>query len=405
MSKSRATDTHLTSEKKARRRFLSLYLILVFLLVGLLGYFYYRSQEQLMFSQQRIRMMGYASEQTRKLKQLHRHYPQERQYPRDSRFRSAIYDLEYQKIFSTLENGQVDLDAVIYQTGESIHLVKMLDDYYLGAKYLVIEVPQQRRWYRAILTKIALYALFSLLFLALFGYYLSRLFVRPMQDSILLLDRFIKDTTHELNTPLSAMLANIEMMDRKRICESNAKKLNRIEIAARTVSTLYEDLKFLTLERSRKVEDASLDMLPIIESRLEYFSLQMRAKKLTLETTLTAVQVTADRRLIIRLIDNLLSNAIKYNVRGGSIEVVLDGEKLIIRDSGIGIPSQQLTRIFERYSRFNESEGGFGIGLNIVKKIADQYGMVLEVMSEPQQGTTMILYWKKEPQDATQEKQ
>jgi len=209
----------------------------------------------------------------------------------------------------------------------------------------------------------------------------------------MLLDRFIKDTTHELNTPLSAILANIEMIDRTQMEPANAKKLNRIEIGARTVSTLYEDLKFLTLEQGKPIEDKALDLLPILKSRLEYFSLQMQSKQITLQKELVPSILHADRRLITRVIDNLLSNAIKYNKRGGIIDVTLASQNLTITDSGIGIPAEKLGSIFERYSRFNESEGGFGIGLNIVKKIVDHYKIRIDVTSAVGEGTTVTLSW------------
>ncbi len=395
MSKNKATAIHLSSETKARRRFLLLYGFFVLLLIGLSIRFYYRSQEQLMFSQQRIRMMEYASVQARRLKHLHRRFPREIKYPRDSRFESAIYDLEYQKIFSTLAEPKVDLHAVIYQVGEKIHLVKVLDDYYLGAKYLIIEVARDRKWYAGIMKRILLYVLPALLGLMLLGIYLSKLFVRPMQRSILLLDRFIKDTTHELNTPLSAILTNIEMIDREEMAAANAKKLTRIEIGARTVSTLYEDLKFMVLEQGKVTQSQEMDLLPILQSRLEYFSLAMEVKKITLYKELVPALITVNQGLIIRVIDNLLSNAIKYNKRNGEIIVTLEEGRLMIEDRGVGMSQTEVASMFERYSRFNESEGGFGIGLNIVKKIVEHYGMEIAVESTEGVGTTMILQWSK----------
>jgi two-component system OmpR family sensor kinase len=362
-------------------------------LVGLLAVFYYQSKKQLMFSEQRIHMMEYASIQTRKLKQLHRHFPRETIYPRDTRFKSAIFDLEYAEIFSILQAEWTNLNEVIYQSGEYIHLVKVLDDYYVGAKYLVIEVPVDTGWVGGVMRQIVFYGVPLLLLLVLFGIFLSRLFVKPMRHSIMLLDRFIKDTTHELNTPLSAILTNIEMIDRTQMGDANAKKLNRIEIGARTVSTLYEDLKILTLERGRSAEDMQIELLPLLQSRLEYFSLQMQSKQITLQQDLESVMMQADKRLIARVIDNLLSNAIKYNKRAGRIEVRLTEGSLVISDSGIGIPQEKLNDIFERYSRFNESEGGFGIGLNIVKMIAEHYAMEIDVVSELGVGTTVSMKW------------
>ena len=347
-----------------------------------------------MFSQQRIRMMEYAAEQTRRLKQLHRHFPQDRHYPRDPHFESAIYDVEYQEIFSTLRAEWVDFTAVVYQSGNWIHLIKILDDYYLGTKYLVIEVPVDTGWAGGIIRKIILYALPALIVLMLFGIYLSELFVKPMRHSIMLLDRFIKDTTHELNTPLSAILTNIEMIDRSEMKQANIKRLNRIEIGARTVSMLYEDLKFLILEQRRRSEDVDLDLLPLLERRLEYFSLQLESKQIQLYREMQHTWLKVDKRLITRVIDNLLSNAIKYNKRGGEIRVRLREGELMITDSGIGIPQEKIAYIFDRYSRFNESEGGFGIGLSIVKKIIEHYQMEIMVESELGVGTRVILRWK-----------
>jgi two-component system OmpR family sensor kinase len=370
------------------------YALLVMALIVAGGYLYYQSQEKLAFSAYRIKLMEYASDQIRRLHQLHDRFPRETIYPRDDRFESAIVDLEYVTIFSTLRQPVVNLEEEIYRVGDRIHFVKILDNYYLGAKYLIVEVPEDTEWFPATLRTVEGYGLGALVLLMLIGWSLARLFTRPMRHSIELLDQFIKDTTHELNTPLSAILANIETMDLELIGTANAKRLRRINIAARTVSTLYEDLKFATLEHNKETEDVTLDMRALIAGRLEFFEVLMESKRLTLETRLSAAELVADQRLIERVIDNLLSNAIKYNRRGGTIRVALDAGQLTIEDTGIGIDPEALPIIFERYARFNESEGGFGIGLSIVKRIVDHYGILVTVESQQSQGTTMILQWK-----------
>ena len=390
-SKSRATNTFLRSERKSLFRFLGVYTLLVVLLIGLVGYFYYQSQEKLAFSAYRIKLMEYATEQIKRLRYLHDHFPERSIYPRDDRFESAIYDLEYVKIFSTLHEPHVNLEEEIYRVGDRIQFVKILDNFYLGAKYLIIEVPEDTEWFAATLRTIEGYGLGALILLMLIGLYLARLFVRPMRHSILLLDQFIKDTTHELNTPLSAILANIESIDPEGISETNARRLGRINVAARTVSTLYEDLKFATLEQERETEDTVLDMDVLVRSRLEFFEILMQSKKLTLETDIAPTTLTADRRLIERVVDNLLSNAVKYNRRGGTIRVSLVPGRLEVADTGIGIDPEVLPDIFERYTRFNESEGGFGIGLSIVKRIVDHYGMEIEAISHEGEGTRFVL--------------
>ncbi len=393
VSKNRATSTLLRSERKSFFRFIALYLLLVALLIAAGGYYYYQSQQKLAFSAYRIKLMEYAADQIKRLHTLHDHFPKDNVYPRDGRFESAIYDLEYVKIFSTLKEPKVDLEEEIHKTGDKIHFIKILDNYYLGAKYLIIEVPEDKEWFANTMKTIWWSGLGALLLLLGIGWYLAKLFVRPMHDSILLLDQFIKDTTHELNTPLSAILANIETMDVSQMKESNVKRLNRINIAARTVSTLYEDLKFVTLESDRVADDELLDMEQLVESRLEYFDILIQSKKLTLSKELHASALKADKRMIERVIDNLISNAIKYNRRGGQIIVRLGQGRLEVEDSGVGIAQEDILAIFDRYTRFNESEGGFGIGLSIVKRIIDHYGMDIKVSSELGKWTKVTIRW------------
>jgi len=391
--KNRATNSLLQSEKKSLYRFLALYVAMVILGLVLLSYFYYDSQRQLMLSNQRAILAQYAYIQTKRLKVLHYFFPERTEYPRDPRFKSAIYDIEYNKIFSLNENERIDFDEEIYVEDGYIHFVKGLDTYYLGTRYLVIEVKDDGTWLTQIKKNIALYGIIAFILFLLFGLYLAKLFLKPMRDSIMLLDRFIKDTTHELNTPLSAILANIEMMDTDVMVERNRKKLERINIAAKTVSTLYKDLTYLTLEQEKGNEDEMLDIRGIIEDRVEYFDILARSKQIVFRLSLKEATIVMDRRKFTRVLDNLISNAIKYNKRKGEIDIVLEKNRLSITDTGIGISEREIPFMFDRYMRFNSSEGGFGVGLSIVKKILDEYGIEIRVESKEGEGTRMVLRW------------
>jgi two-component system OmpR family sensor kinase len=346
-----------------------------------------------MLAVQRATLTKYAYIQTKRLKVLHHYFDERRTYPRDSRFVSAIYDIDLRKIFSLLENENIHFDEEIYINENHIHFVKSLDEYFLGAKYLVLEIEDNGVWRKDIWKNIIGYGLLAFFFFTLFGLYLAKLFLKPMRDSILLLDRFIKDTTHELNTPLSAILANIEMMDTSVMVESNQKKLNRINIAAKTVSTLYRDLTYLTLEQEKPNEDEHINLRELIENRADYFAILAQSKKLSYRFDLLPAMIFMDKRKLTRVLDNLISNAIKYNKRDGIIGFELQQGVLSIWDTGIGIQEDKVSFIFERYSRFNSSEGGFGIGLNIVKKIIDEYNMDIEAISKNNEGTRMVIKW------------
>ena len=355
--------------------------------------FYYRNEERSMLIAQKERMIDYAAEQVRRLKRLHEAFPRRNRYPRDPRFRSAIYDLEYVQIFSTLRDNRVDFLRDIYRTGGYIHFVKLLDSYYLGAKYLFIEVPEDHQWWTRTLSRILIAGLVSGVFLTLLGIYLARLFVRPMRRSIELLDDFIQDTTHEINTPVHTILGNVEMIDPRNLSDRDRRRFERIAVAARSISTLYEDLKFLTLEQDRPLQEERIDLAQLLEERLEYFEILFRTKALRLHRDLVPTVLRADRRLMARLIDNLLSNAVKYNRRGGRIEVRLRPGVLEIVDTGVGMSPEEIEEIFERYHRFNDTEGGFGLGLDIVRRIAERYGMRIEVQSRKGEGTTMRIFF------------
>ena len=213
-----------------------------------------------------------------------------------------------------------------------------------------------------------------------------------MKSSIELLDNFIKDTTHELNTPISAILANVEMMDKEVMSEKNIKKLLRINVAAKTVSHLYQDLTYLVLGHQKSVRDEWVDLKALILARVEYFTLLADAKNIKFILDLEPKEIWIDEAKIARVIDNLISNAIKYNKRSGEIVVVLKEEFLMVSDTGIGIEKDKIAEMFERYRRFNSTEGGFGIGLNIVKSILDEYKLEVEVNSVIKMGTSIKIY-------------
>ncbi len=341
-------------------------------------------------------MLTYAYEQTKRLKVLHHFFPEERTYPRDSRYRSAIYDIENVLIFSTLKSPYVRFDKEIYFTPQDnyIHLVKTLDTFYLGTRYLVIEIPDEKGWYAAMWRNILLYGAAAFVLMMLLGVFLARIFLRPMRDSLVLLDRFIKDATHELNTPLATILTNIETIEREGLDEKTDKKITRIETAARTLSLLYHDLTHL-LSKEDSQEDTRIALESIVLERIEYLRASARSKKIEIRTDLQPFHPVMSRQKFERLFDNLLSNAIKYNRRGGRIDIVLREGYLEISDTGIGIAKEKLPYIFDRYMRFSDMAGGFGIGLSIVKAIAEAYDIEIEVSSVESRGTRFKLRWRR----------
>lgn len=348
-----------------------------------------------MLQQKRITMQEYSNDLILRLKDLHVNFDKYKYYPRDERYKSAIYDSDKTVIFSTLDSKEVDLDSVTYTSNKKIHFIEEPESYYLGAKYVVLEIPDDMKWFEKLKNEIMIFVIIAFFFMTFFGYFLLKIFLKPMRDALHLLDRFIKDTTHELNTPISAIISNVEMIDRDSLDEKMAKKIRRIDIGAKTISNIYEDLTFLTLDNKIISQNENLDLSTIVHQRVDYFKTLADVKKIDfIEEILDDVNIFCDRKKISKIIDNLLSNAIKYNKIKGTIKVTLKNNYLSIEDSGKGMSEKQIEQLFQRYMRFDKSVGGFGIGLNIVSMIAKEYNLKINVSSKLKEGTKMEITWQ-----------
>lgn len=390
-------DINLRSrEKKTLRSFLLLYAFLALLILAFVAFLYYGLERDLMLQNQRETLSNLTNEQIARLKSLHVNFEKDQNFPRDERFNSAIYDSSLKQIFSTLSTKKINLYEDIYLKNDHIYFIKELESYYLGARYIVLEVNAPISWDKKVYRKLLLYGSVIFGILVVIGYFLLSLLLRPMQDTIALLDRFIKDTTHELNTPVNTILSNIEMIDLASLDDTLLKKIKRITIASKTISNLYDDLTYLVFSHQILSQDVDVDvdLGELIQERLEYFTLLFESKKIELSVNLTeGIHLIIDRKKMAKLIDNILSNAIKYNKIGGTIAVRLVDHCIEIKDSGRGIEKSKINQVFERYSRFDRSVGGFGIGLSIVASIAKEYALHVKIDSIQKEGTTVRISW------------
>ena len=393
VSKSKATSLQ-KSERKTLVSFLLLYSFFAVVILFFSAFIYYNLQKDVMLREQNSQLKEYSDELIGKLRSLHEDFTYNKTYPRSKDYNSAIYDSSNKEIFSTLIKNEVDLTKHLYVIGNKIHYIRILERYYLGTMYLVIEINENEKWFNFFKIKVLLYGVALFLILLIAGYFLLKLLLKPMRESLYLLDRFIKDTTHELNTPVSAILMNIETFPRDTLDEKSAKKIHRIDIAARTISNIYNDLTYVALKNQVNSKDESVNLTDLIKERGEFFKIISTQKKLVCNLDLEkSVVIMIDRGKITRLIDNLISNAIKYNKKSGSIHIKLRKNYFLIEDSGIGMTKKEIKEIFERYTRFNKSEGGFGIGLNIVAAIASEYNLSIDVDSKLHIGTKVKISW------------
>jgi signal transduction histidine kinase len=213
--------------------------------------------------------------------------------------------------------------------------------------------------------------------------------------------RFIADVSHELRTPLTVIKGNVDLM--RRMKEFDPESLDSIDQEAGRLTRLVTDLLLLA-----KAEAGSL---PLTKSTVELDALLMEvfnemrvlaANKVRVKLTeIDQLQVSGDRDRLKQVVLNLVANAIQYTPAGGDVYLSLnrsgDYAKLIVRDTGPGIPAEDLPYIFERFyraekSRTRSSATGFGLGLSIAHWIVEQHGGKIEVSSRENKGTTFAVW-------------
>jgi len=303
------------------------------------------------------------------------------------RFTIGYYDEDKKAIFTEIKN-EIQFEKDFYIENRQCYTVTQDQSVHLGVKYIVLKEGNLSEKIQALRIKIIGYLILSFIFMGIVGYFLGRLFLKPVREQIESLDKFISDTTHELNTPISAILMTTQSL--KGI---NDKKIKRLEASAKRLSVMYSSL---TYRLEGKVEPSErLCLSDIVKERVGYVNELIDSKHLHITLDLESMKVFMARDSAYRLIDNLLSNAIKYSDMGDSIFISTKDHVLTVRDTGIGIDEGMKEDIFKRYNRANEERGGFGIGLNIVLSVCKKYKIKIDLDSQKGKGSTFTLTFPK----------
>ncbi len=221
--------------------------------------------------------------------------------------------------------------------------------------------------------------------------------------------RFISDASHELKTPISILRARWEKeLNNPALPLSFRKNIAKdVEILSRMAS-MIEDLLILsrTERREKSLEKEVLSLRQLLQQLVEDMRPLAEAKgqDLVLREG-EEIALFADRNLLYRLFLNIVKNAIEYTPEGGRIEIYFGKEDdhafVRVTDTGIGIPEEDLPRIFERFYRVERSRskefGGSGLGLAIAKWIAEAHGGWIDVKSRPGAGSTFTVYIPLQP--------
>lgn len=214
---------------------------------------------------------------------------------------------------------------------------------------------------------------------------------------------FTANVSHELKTPLTVISGYAELIEQDMIEAGEVKKYagQIYEHSKRLVNIINDTIKLSELDYEELIPELiRFDLYELLKNRVDDLKAAANNKHVKIEMSGENTMVYSDKNMMSELIDNLILNAIRYNIDNGMIMVSVftrnDKCVLKIADSGIGIPTEELSRIFERFYRVDRSHsgetGGTGLGLAIVKHITEILGYTIDVESEVGKGTVFSVY-------------
>ncbi|HEV7745946.1 MAG TPA: ATP-binding protein [Pyrinomonadaceae bacterium] len=216
---------------------------------------------------------------------------------------------------------------------------------------------------------------------------------------------FLSNVSHELRTPLTAILAFIETLEAGAIDDKEASQrfLSIIRRNATRMHDLIDDILELSQIEAGNVpvKTEEFELAPVVNDVLASLATKAEAQGIMLRNDVAVdVMVCADARRLEQMLTNLIENAIKFNRESGTVTISHEAapdqrSRIIVEDSGEGIPAQHLERLFERFYRVDRARsrdmGGIGLGLAIVKHLARAHGGEVSVTSELGKGSAFTI--------------
>ncbi|MDF1880789.1 HAMP domain-containing histidine kinase [Sulfurimonas sp. MAG313] len=262
---------------------------------------------------------------------------------------------------------------------ECVRLHEMLKDTH-ECQMQAIDIRQK---IKTIYEEIFIALLLTLVITLPLGYFLARLSLKPMRDSVERMDGFINGIIHDINTPLSVIKINAQSMSKRIQDPKLQEKSERIIQGVDQIEALEEMLLFSLKLDSYALSISRFDLADELQKRLHFYKAIRSNITLSLQSEICFIN--ADCAALMRLVDNIVSNAMKYSRSNSKVNIQLKGKILLVEDFGIGIKRPK--EVFQKYYREAENIQGIGIGLYIVAQIAKMHKLEIKVESEVNKGT------------------
>ena len=364
-------------EKKSFYTFLALYLGSSVLFVALSAFWYYSAQKNALQSETYYKLVHLADTISGRvinaqMKGLTLKLPEEKGFE-----------------YSLIPTAQKEKYTVGYFESDAAKvLVSDAPQEHLGIEYVVVKTQRYFEELALLQKEVLTVAGIVFLFIVFISFVLAKLFMRPVHKRIEQIEGFIQDVSHELNTPITALKMSASRAIKKE--KYDKKILTNISISTKQLETIYNSLTYLNFKQNQEAP-SEVELSSVLQRVVGYYEELSSAKEIKIATEIEPAKLLIIESRAELLFSNLLSNAIKYSMPETTITITLKEGLFSIKDEGVGIAKEKLSAIFDLYKRDSNIAGGFGVGLNIVKQICDEYGIRVDVTSTLGEGSEFLL--------------
>lgn len=375
----RGTDLN-SLERRSFSSFLSLYIGSSVFFIFLSSYWYYSAQKSSLESMTYYKLQNIASNVSSLIIKAHM---------MNTKLILPRVEDGYEYMLVPAKENKVYDDYYFEEDGRMV-LISDAPHKHLAVEYVVAKTTKYHEDIYKLQRNVLVVMMGVFIVMVIISWFLSKLFMRPIQEKVVQIEQFIGDVTHELNTPITALKMSTKRALQKQ--QYDEKILRNISISTKQLFSIYKSLTFLNFS-AQKQESENSNLKLILEQSIEYYSELLIAKNIYIKANLADSYLNCVPSRMELLFSNMLSNAIKYSLPNTNITLVLEEDRFSIQDEGFGIEQEKVRDIFTPYERGSNIAGGFGVGLSIVKQICDEYNISIEVLSELEKGATFIFTW------------
>ncbi len=372
--------------KKSFYSFLALYLISTFTFLALATYWFFSSQVSMEKNRNFYKMNHIADTVSAKIIKAQMSHTKFKM-PVFLKANVAVLDKNRNLLFGGVMQ-KIDFSKDFYMKNGAFTLITNKTAGHLNAEYVVVQSSECNHNIDILKNKITYTVIMTAIAIIIIAIFLSYMFLKPIKDKMSEIEEFVKDTTHELNTPITALMMSSSRIKSKQSYDENI--VNNITISAKQLYEIYSSLSFLSFDNSKEeAQDILFD--EVIKESVNYFRELLEKKNIKIIQDLQECHLNISPTKAKMLINNLLSNAIKYSNPNTTITLTTTKNSFSIKDEGIGIKKDKLDEIFKRFVRASSYAGGFGVGLSIVDNIVKEHNYKLDIKSKEDEGTQIII--------------